>query len=279
MAKREGVLLAMVAGAAALWAASAGAQGVLPGSGESMPLPPSARTPSAAEPRPQPQRREPEKRTEPRKEEPRRAQPAAKPQQQAPAAASPPAAVAPPSAKPTPQMVRRKEPLTPERNRPPARLLIDCKDAPPTAVLTLPEPLSRWATIYCTKLGHMFSTNDRYFSAYPGTGIRGSMTAAELTGRKGEVGHAAHFTKITYEKLTEEQAKPLKTGLTLEASKIVEGEELFKIDLTTDTGQTFSLVAVDPASDPFWVIPVVNGRLNNRGFYVASLDYVNSHLQ
>lgn len=167
--------------------------------------------------------------------------------------------------------------LTPERVRPPASLLIDCKDSPAAAVTQLPDPLSRWATIYCTKRGHLFSANDRFYALYPGTKIRGALNAAELTGRKGELGHGAYFTKVTQTKLTPEAAKALMVGLTPETTKIVDGKELVRVDLTTDTGQTFSLAAVNPSEDPFWVIPVVDGKLNNRGFYVASLDYMNKN--
>jgi len=211
---------------------------------------------------------------------------------QAPASAARQSAPAAKAATPAPQgiqgwfpMPERTAPaqparpvaLTPERVRPPASLLIDCKDAPPSAVTQVPEPLNRWATIYCTKRGHLFSANDRFFSLYPGTKIRGALNAAELTGRTGELGHAAHFTRITQTKLSAAEAAALMVGLTPETAKIVEGKELLRVDLTTDTGQTFSLAAVNPSEDPFWVIPVVDGRLNNRGFYVASLDYMNKN--
>ena len=191
---------------------------------------------------------------------------AAQAKRQAPAAPAAPAPAAPEPA---------KEPLTPEKVRPPASLLIDCKDAPASAVTTVPEPLSRWATIYCTRLGHIFSANDKFFSLYTGTKVRGALNAAELTGRKGNLGHAAHFTKITYEKLDPKAAKPLMAGAQPSTLGVVKDKELFKVDLTVDTGQVFSLVVADPAKDPFWVIPVVNGRLNNVGFYVASLEYMN----
>lgn len=167
--------------------------------------------------------------------------------------------------------------LTPERVRPPAGFLIDCKDAPPSAVTQVPEPLNRWATIYCTKRGHIFSPNDQFFALYPGTKIRGALNAAELTGRTGELGHAAHFTRVVQTHISPADAKSLMVGLTPETARIVEGKELLRVDLTTDTGQTFSLAAVNPNEDPFWVIPVVDGKLNNRGFFVASLDYMNKN--
>lgn len=176
-----------------------------------------------------------------------------------------------------PQPAAQPVALTPERVRPPASLLIDCKDKPPTAITQVPEPLNRWATVYCTKRGHLFSANDGFFALYPGTKIRGALNAAELTGRKGDIGHGAHFTKIVHTKLSAADAKALMVGLTPETAKIVEGKELFRVDLTADTGQIFSLAAVSPGEDPFWVIPVVDGKLNNRGFYVASLDYMNKN--
>ena len=48
--------------------------------------------------------------------------------------------------------------------------------------------------------------------------------------------------------------------------------------MTTDKAQVYSGVVVDPDKDPFWVIPVVDGKIGQTGFYVATVDYVNKTL-
>jgi hypothetical protein len=164
--------------------------------------------------------------------------------------------------------------LTPERVRPPAEAMIDCKDAPKTAVTQVPEPLSRWATIYCLKGGHVFSYNDRHLARFPRTTALGSFGAAELTGRTGELGHKAHFTKIAYGPLPNAEKQSLLSGADPTAVNFLKDKPLFKIELTVDTGQTFTMVAAEPDKDPFWIVTVVNGK-PARSFFVASLDYLN----
>ncbi len=162
-----------------------------------------------------------------------------------------------------------------EKLKPPASFLVDCKDLPKDAVTALPEALSRWATLYCTLNGQLFSTNDKYFSAFPGTGLRGAFLAGELSGRAGPAGRGAYFKKITYEPISPESAKALQLGLGPREKRLLKDKALFRIELTVDTGQTYAMVVVGPDQDPFWVIPIVGNKLNRAGFYVASLDYVN----
>jgi hypothetical protein len=165
--------------------------------------------------------------------------------------------------------------VTADKLKPPSSFLIDCKDAPKDAVLELPEQLRPWFTLYCTKNGHLFSTNDKFFSAFPGTGIRGAMNAGELGGRRGGMGHKAYFRKITYEPVPAVAAKALVASATPAQLPLLKDKPLFKIDLTIDNGQVFSLVVADPGSDPFWVFPATGTKLSRSGFYVATLDYVN----
>jgi hypothetical protein len=165
--------------------------------------------------------------------------------------------------------------MTPEKLRPASSQLIDCRQAPPQAVTALTEPLSRWFTVYCTRRGHLFASNDRYFSAFPGTSKRGAINAAELSGRSGDLGHKAYFTKITYTELPPAETTKVVASASPEAVPVVKDKPLSRIDLTVDTGQTYSLVVAAPQSDPFWVIPLVDGKLARTGFYMATLDYVN----
>jgi hypothetical protein len=170
-----------------------------------------------------------------------------------------------------------KPALSPDKLRPAAQNLIDCKQAPKTAVTQAPTALSRWATIYCTRSGHILTTNEQYYSAVPGTrgNLRGVLNAAAIGGRNGEVGNDAYFTKIDYGALSKTESQQVTAGIDPAVVKLVKDKPLFRLDLTVDNGQVYRGVVVDPDHDPFWVIPVVNGKLAKSGFYVASVDYVN----
>jgi len=161
--------------------------------------------------------------------------------------------------------------------RPAERNLIDCKQAPKNALIQVPEPLSKWATIYCTVQGHILTTNEKYYSAVPGTKgkLRGVLAAAALNNQTGNVGHGAYFTKIDYAPLDAKAAAALTAGLDPKVVERVKGKPLFRLDLTTDKSQVYHGVVVDPEHDPFWVIPIVNGKIGQTGFYAATVDYVN----
>ena len=162
-----------------------------------------------------------------------------------------------------------------QKVKPPADFLVDCAELPADAIKEVPAAVSRWAVLYCTKNGQLFSSNDKYFSAFPGTGLRGAFLAGELSGRPGPGGRKAYFKKIDYAPLPPGDAKKLEVGLGPQELALLKDKPLFRLDLTVDTGQTSSMVVIDPEQDPFWVIPIVGDKLNRAGFYVASLDYVN----
>ena len=104
------------------------------------------------------------------------------------------------------------------------------------------------------------------------------LSAAQIDGgRKGEVGHGAYFTKIDYAPA----AKPAERrsswpGIDPAVLQLVQATSRSSGSaLTVDTGQTYRGVVVDPPKDPFWVIPIVDGKLGRTGFYVATVDFVN----
>jgi hypothetical protein len=162
-----------------------------------------------------------------------------------------------------------------QKLKPPAEFLTDCSGLPAGAVREVPAEMARWSTLYCTKYGQLFSSNDKYFSAFPGTGLRGAFLAGELSGRAGERGAKAYFKKITYEPLPAAAAAKLAVGLADKERQLIKDKPLFRADLMLDNNKTYSMVVIAPDQDPFWVIPIVDNKLNRTGFYVASLDYVN----
>jgi hypothetical protein len=114
-----------------------------------------------------------------------------------------------------------REPLTPEDARPPADLLTSCEgdNAPPA----LPDALSGWATIYCTKQGHMFSPNDRHVGTFPGSGQRGVLYAAMLDGATAPGPNDSRFAKVTYDPLSEDDIRKVSEGATGAMGTILAG--------------------------------------------------------
>lgn len=192
------------------------------------------------------------------------AKPAPKPAQAKPTPAAPAA----------PTTSSGKPPITAQEVRPPANMLVDCAKAPSDAVTKLPDDLARWATVYCTKLGHVFNANDRYFGVFPDSGLRASFSAADMAGKTGEPGNDAYFTKIAYHELTPVEANAL-IARDPGVKKILTGKQLWQLDLTTVGGNTLAFIVIQPSADPFWVFPLTEKGLGQPAFFVSSLDALN----
>ena len=102
----------------------------------------------------------------------------------------------------------------------------------------------------------------------------GKIVGATFTGRANDLGHAAHFTKIVYAPLPKEAADALIAAAEPANAAFLKGKDLFRLELAADTGQAFTMVVIDPAKDPFWVVTLAEGKLA-RSFFVASLDHLN----
>ncbi len=165
--------------------------------------------------------------------------------------------------------------LTAEQLRPPAELLLDCNEAPSAAVTQLPEALAKWATVYCTKFGHILSYRDGFFGTVPGTKRRATINAARIAGVPGQIGHKVHFTAIRYSRVDRaSQAKIISgnPGFSLPMSR---SQKLYFLSLRVNTGHSLSLLVIEPSSDPFWVFPVRNHKIGQPGFFIASLEHIN----
>jgi hypothetical protein len=165
-----------------------------------------------------------------------------------------------------------REPLTPEDARPPADLLTSCEgdNAPPA----LPDALSGWATIYCTKQGHMFSPNDRHVGTFPGSGQRGVLYAAMLDGATAPGPNDSRFAKVTYDPLSEDDIRKVSEGATGAMGKILAGAR-YRITLHTAKGGEGALIATDTADLPFWVVRLRDGKPSGGAFSVTTLDRLN----
>lgn len=197
-----------------------------------------------------------------------KAKPKPAPKQAAPAK---PAAPAAPAAETT---ASGKPAITAQEVRPPANVLIDCAKAPADAVTRLPDDLAKWATIYCTKLGHVFNANDHHFGAFPDSGLRASFSAADMAGKQGEIGNEAYFTKVAYHELTPVEANAL-IARDPGVKKILVGRQLWQLDLSAVGGTSLSFLVIQPSADPFWVFPLTDKGLGQPAFFVSSLDALN----
>ena len=202
------------------------------------------------------------------------AKPARKP---APKVAVPvkPAAPARTEAPPQPETTPSgKPPVTAADVRPPADMLIDCGKAPKDAVTKVPDALARWATVYCTKLGHIFNANDGFFGAFPDSGVRASFSAADMMGKTGDIGNDAYFSSVTYRQLTSAETAAL-IALDPSVKKVLVDKPLWRLELTAAGGANLSFVAIDPTADFFWVFPLSQRGIDTPAFYVSSLAALN----
>ncbi len=169
----------------------------------------------------------------------------------------------------------RKKPLTAQDVRPPADILTDCAKAPPQAVVKLPPALASWATIYCTKLGHIFNANEQHFAAYPESGLRASFNASQIDDKPDDAKDASYFKELRYGEMTPAQIEELLKVDPL-ARKIIGARKPYRLALTTSGGKTLSLAVLDPGvTDPFWVFPITDKGLGQPAFFVTSLESLN----
>lgn len=165
-------------------------------------------------------------------------------------------------------------PAAPANLRPPADFLVDCAKAGKDAVTRLPPDLAAWGTIYCTKEGHVFNANEKYFGAFPDSGVRATISAAEIDGKQGAEGADSYFKAISYSPMTDADLKQLLQVDPI-STKIIGGKPVKRLDLTTSGGRTLSLAVIDQASDPFWVFPLTDKGLGSPAFFVVSLAALN----
>lgn len=161
-----------------------------------------------------------------------------------------------------------------ESLRPPASVLIDCKEAPKQAVTALPEKLSSWATIYCTKFGHILAYRDGYFGIYPKTGRRATINAARLSAKPGPVAHDAYFSHISYRPISLLQRKKLQSENADFTLSLDRSTPIYVLRVTVNTGHSRNFVVINPEKEPFWVFPLRKDKIEPAGFYIVTLEYV-----
>ncbi|MDE2577668.1 MAG: hypothetical protein KGL46_02580 [Hyphomicrobiales bacterium] len=172
------------------------------------------------------------------------------------------------------QDTAKPAPATAAQVRPPADILLDCAKAPAGAVTKLPADLARWATVYCTKEGHIFNANDHYFGVFPDTKLRASFNAASIDEKTGADAANSYFRSIEYRQLTPQELAEFYKADPVSA-QIVAGRPVWRLDLATSGGKGISFAVIDPQRDPFWVFPIAGKAFGAPAFFVVSLTALN----
>ena len=168
-----------------------------------------------------------------------------------------------------------KATITPDQLKPPASILLDCaKSAPKGAVTTLPADLAAWGAVYCTKNGQIFNANDKYFGAFPDTGVRATFGSAEMDNKTGADREKSYFKSITYVPMSDADYQAL-IKIDPISEKILKGRKLYKLELASDGDNALTFLVVQPLTDPFWVFPLTDKGLGSPAFFVVSLASLN----
>ncbi len=168
-----------------------------------------------------------------------------------------------------------KAAITPEQLKPPANILLDCgKAAPKGAVTTLPAELAAWAAVYCTKNGQIFNANEKYFGAFPDTGVRATFGAAEMDNKTGADREKSYFKAIAYKPMSDAEYQAL-IKVDPISEKILKGKKLYRLELSSNGDNALSFLVVQPLADPFWVFPMTDKGLGSPAFFVVSLASLN----
>lgn len=166
------------------------------------------------------------------------------------------------------------KPANPNELRPPADILIPCDKAPKGAVTQLQPDLAEWAAVYCTKFGQIFNANDKFFGAFPDSGVRATFGAGQLDNKNGSSGADSYFSTITYQPLSDAELQRILRVDPISA-KILSGKPLKKLELVADSGEALTFLVIDPSADPFWVFPLNDKGLGSPAFFVISLATLN----
>lgn len=173
-----------------------------------------------------------------------------------------------------PAFAQMKAKVEPGELKPPADILIDCAKAPKGAVTKLSPDLAAWGAVYCTKYGQIFNANEKYFGAFPDSGVRAMFGAAEMDGLTGADREKAYFKAIGYAPLSDADLQAILKVDPISA-KIVTGKKLYRLDLVSDSDKALSFVVINPLTDPFWVFPLTDKGLGSPAFFVVSLAALN----
>jgi hypothetical protein len=113
-------------------------------------------------------------------------------------------------------------------------IITSCEGAPLGAVTLLPPKLSEWATLSCTRFGHVVRAAKGWVWHNPRANAFVRVWAQPSGGNLSESGHAHHFKSIDFDQLTPEEAvaanEALAAALGAKAQPVAQAYRLTLVD-------------------------------------------------
>jgi hypothetical protein len=120
-----------------------------------------------------------------------------------------------------------------------------CDGTPPVAVMTLPQPLSKWGTIVCTTYGHIISNHEGWIWSNPGSYSPVFIPAQMVKKDPAPLGNKSYFTKIDVQKVSGDEFQTAyqayHNGFTADA-RLPDG---YRLDVTSVSGRALRLYFFD----------------------------------
>ncbi|MFA6041142.1 MAG: hypothetical protein WC733_06545 [Methylophilus sp.] len=130
-------------------------------------------------------------------------------------------------------------------------ILISCADSPKEAVLSLPEPLNHWGSIYCTQYGHTVAAKERWIWSFPGALAPVHLPAQMVHEQPKEVGNTAYFKQVDLQPLVgiaaDDAAKKINESLRTRSDSPV--ANAYRLTLTNQDGKSHVVLLVQTADE------------------------------
>jgi hypothetical protein len=121
----------------------------------------------------------------------------------------------------------------------------DCSGTPPDAVMELPTPLSKWAQITCTPLGHMLTSREGWIWVMPAD-LETVLIPSQIVEKEPEtVGNNSYFNKIDVTRVKGEEFNEAYKAFHVGFDDQEVKPDGYRVDLTTAAGKTLRMFFFD----------------------------------
>ena len=135
----------------------------------------------------------------------------------------------------------------------------DCTGTPAGAVMTLPEPLSKWGTIVCTPYGHIISNRQGWIWSNPGGYSPVFIPAQMVQKDPAPVGNASYFTKIEMAKVQGPEFQVAYQAYHQNFAPDTKMPNGYRLDVSSVSGRTLQLFFFDYGTHA-WAIWCPDGK-------------------
>lgn len=121
----------------------------------------------------------------------------------------------------------------------------DCSGTPPDAVMTLPQPLSKWGTLVCTPYGHIISNHEGWIWSNEGAYSPVFIPSQMMRDNPLPVGNKSYFTRINLVKV---DGPEFQTAYSAFHGNFAPDKTLptgYRLDLESVSGRTLKLYFFD----------------------------------